>query len=36
MKKLICFLLFAIAFVFAEDTEKNPWKGVSSASRWLL
>ena len=26
MKKLICFLLFAIAFVFAEDTEKNPWK----------
>ena len=28
MRKILCFLLFALAFVFAEETEKNPWKVV--------
>ena len=33
MRKIICFLLFAIAFVFAEETEKNPWQVVFDGNK---
>ncbi len=33
MRKIICFLLFAVAFVFAEETEKNPWQVVFDGNK---
>ncbi|MBO4436838.1 MAG: BamA/TamA family outer membrane protein [Fibrobacter sp.] len=33
MRKILCFLLFAIAFVFAEEAEKNPWQVVFDGNK---